>query len=148
MAAANGTMVAEASTNSIALSAGLMPDFRTDIFAGEEFLVPPAIIGTYRGEQSAGSYSLHRYILDSLLPRLPAGQTFPTLGYAYYFDGNVPGTQSEADVLASAASRTSSASRPTSPMPCGFRKPATGAGMRNASRAARNPSRISCMRTA
>lgn len=103
VAAANGTMVAEASTNSIALSAGLMPDFRTDIFAGEEFLVPPAIIGTYRGEQSAGSYSLHRYILDSLLPRLPAGQTFPTLGYAYYFDGNVPGTQSEADVLASAA---------------------------------------------
>ena len=102
VAAANGTMTADPKTNSISLSAGLMPDFRTDVLAGEEFLVPAAFIGTYRGEQSAGSYSLHRYVLDSLLPRRPGNQPYPALGYAYYFDGNEPGTQSEADVLASA----------------------------------------------
>jgi hypothetical protein len=102
VAAAHGTMTADPKTHSISLSAGLMPDFRTDLFAGEEFLVPAAIIGTYRGEQSAGSYSLHRYVLDSLLPRRPSDQPYPALGYAYYFDGNEPGTQSEADVLASA----------------------------------------------
>jgi alpha-galactosidase len=100
-AAADGSMATPADRIAVRVSVGLLPDFRTDLFAGEEFLVPPAIIGTYKGTQAAGSHSLHRYILDSLVPRRPDSQPFPTLGYAYYFDGNQPGTQSEADVLAS-----------------------------------------------
>ena len=102
VAAADGAMATPTDRIAVRIAVGLLPEFRTDVFAGEEFLVPAAFIGTYKGTQSAGSHSLHRYILDSLLPRRPDSQSFPTLGYAYYFDGNQPGTQSEADVLASA----------------------------------------------
>jgi hypothetical protein len=101
-AVANGSMATPTRDLAISLSAGLLRDFRTDIFAGEEFLVPPAFIGTYRGAHAAGTYSLHRYILDSLVPRIPKGVAFPQLAYNLYFDGGQPGTQTEADVLASA----------------------------------------------
>ena len=101
-AMANGAMATPTKDLTITLSAGLLPDFRTDVFAGEEFLVPPAFIGTYRGVHAAGTYSLHRYVLDSLTPRIPQGVQFPTLGYNLYFDGGQPGTQTEADVLVSA----------------------------------------------
>jgi alpha-galactosidase len=101
-AVASGQMATPTRDLTIALSAGLLADFRTDLFPGEEFLVPPAFIGTYRGVHAAGTYSLHRYILDSLLPRIPSGVPFPQLGYNLYFDGGQPGTQTEADVLVSA----------------------------------------------
>ena len=84
------------------LSVGVAKDFKTDVLAGEEFLVPAAFIGTYAGDQAEGSYSVYRYIQDSVLPRRSSAQPYPTLVYGYYFDNNKPGTQTEADVLASA----------------------------------------------
>jgi alpha-galactosidase len=97
-----GEIIGSSDGPTAALSAGLPKDFKTDILAGEEFFVPAAFIGTYVGDQSQGSYSVYRYIQDSLLPRRSAAQAYPTLVYGYYFDGNKPGTQTEADVLVSA----------------------------------------------
>ncbi len=88
--------------STVELSIGLAPDFATDILPGESFLVPAAFIGTYAGGSSEGSYSVYRYVQDGVLPRRPSAQPYPALVYGYYFDGNVPGTQTEADVLASA----------------------------------------------
>jgi alpha-galactosidase len=98
-----GNITGSSDGTKVALSIGLPDDFTTDILPGEEFLVPAAFIGAYVGTQSAGSYSLYRYVLDSLLPRLPPAQPFPSLVYGYYFDGTKPGTQTETEVLASAA---------------------------------------------
>ena len=84
------------------LSVGLAKDFKTDVLAGEEFAVPAAFIGAYSGDQAEGSYSVYRYIQDSVLPKRSSAQPYPSLVYGYYFDGNKPGTQTEADVLASA----------------------------------------------
>ncbi len=97
-----GGIVGSSDGATIALSLGLAADFATDLLPGERFLVPPAFIGTYTGDQSEGSYSVYRYVQDSVLPRRPAAQPYPALVYGYYFDGDVPGTQTEADVLASA----------------------------------------------
>jgi alpha-galactosidase len=97
-----GEIVGSSNGSTIDLSVGVPKDFKSDILAGEEFLVPAAFIGTYVGDQAEGSYSVYRYIQDSVLPRRPSSQPYPTLVYGYYFDGNKPGTQTEADVLASA----------------------------------------------
>jgi alpha-galactosidase len=88
--------------DTIDLSIGVPANFKTDILPGEEFLVPAAFIGTYVGGQAEGSYSVYRYIQDSVLPRRASAPPYPTLVYGYYFDGNKPGTQTESDVLASA----------------------------------------------
>jgi alpha-galactosidase len=45
---------------------------------------------------------MYRYVQDSLLPKRPADEPYPSLIYGYYFDGTKPGTQTESDVLASA----------------------------------------------
>ncbi len=83
------------------LAAGLPEDFATELLPAESFLIPAAFIGTYSGDPVAGSYSVHRYVMESLLPRGDGGP-YPTLAYNYYLDGGEPGTQKEADVLASA----------------------------------------------
>jgi alpha-galactosidase len=88
--------------STVELSVGVAKDFKTDVLPGETFWVPAAFIGAYSGDQSEGSYSVYRYIQDSLLPKRSEAQPYPTLVYGYYFDNNKPGTQTEADVLASA----------------------------------------------
>jgi hypothetical protein len=97
-----GEIVGSSMGSTADLSVGVPADFKTDILAGEEFLVPAAFIGTYVGGQAEGSYSVYRYVQDSVLPRRSSAQPYPTLVYGYYFDGNKPGTQTESDVLASA----------------------------------------------
>lgn len=84
------------------LHVGLAPDFKTDIPAGQTFLAPPAFVGCYRGDIDDGSYSLHRFILEKLLPPLPAGQPYPTLAYNLYLDAGGNKAR-ESDVLNSAA---------------------------------------------
>ena len=84
------------------LRVGNIPEFKTDLPAGETFLVPPAFVGCYRGDIDEGAYTLHRFVLDRLLPPLPRGRPYPTLSYNLYLDGG--GTKAkEADVLRSAA---------------------------------------------
>jgi len=86
----------------IDLRVGNVPEFKTDVPAGETFLVPPAFVGCYRGDLDEGSYSLHRFALEKLLPPLPKGQPYPTLAYNLFLDSG--GYQArEADVLRSAA---------------------------------------------
>lgn len=68
------------------LEIGLVPKFKTDIPSGQTFLVPPAFIGCYRGTIDDGSYTLHRFILDKLLPPRPKNQPYPTLAYNLYLD--------------------------------------------------------------
>ncbi len=96
-----GYIIGEASPNQIDFTVGLDDNFKTDLFPGETFLVPPAFVGTYRGDAEEGAYSVHRYVVESLLPPLGKGP-YPTLAYNYYLDGGEPGTQDEAAVLASA----------------------------------------------
>jgi alpha-galactosidase len=84
------------------LAVGLAPDFKTDIPAGDTYLAPAAFVGCYKGDIDDGSYTLHRFILEKLLPSLPADQPYPTLAYNLYLD--VGGTKArESDVLNSAA---------------------------------------------
>jgi alpha-galactosidase len=97
-----GEMVGSSNGSTVDLSVGVPTNFKTDILPGEEFLVPAAFIGAYVGDQAEGSYSVYRYIQESVLPKRPSSQPYPTLVYGYYFDGNKPGTQTESDVLASA----------------------------------------------
>jgi len=86
----------------LSLSAGLVPDFKTDVSAGETFLAPAAFIGCYQGDVDAGSYTLHRFILEKLLPPLPPNQPYPTLAYNLYLDAGGNKAR-EDDVLSSAA---------------------------------------------
>jgi len=87
--------------NQFELHVGLGRDFKTDVPAGESFLVFPAFVGCYRGDLDDGSYTLHRFILEKLLPPLPPNQPYPTLAYNLYLD--VGGNKArEADVLSSA----------------------------------------------
>ncbi len=97
-----GEITGSSNGATVDLAVGVAKDFKTDVLAGEEFLVPTAFIGVYAGDQAEGSYSVYRYIQDSVLPRRTATQPYPSLVYGYYFDNDKPGTQTEADVLASA----------------------------------------------
>ena len=83
------------------LDIGHHPEFKTDVEPGEVFLVPPAFVGCYRGDLDAGSYSLHRFVLEKLRPPVPPSCPDPILAYNLYLDvgGN---TATEADVLRSA----------------------------------------------
>jgi alpha-galactosidase len=86
----------------VGIRVGLHADFKTDIGPGETFIVPPAFIGCYAGDIDEGAYSLHRFIIEKLRPRVPKGYADPTLAYNLYLDagGN---KATEADVLRSAA---------------------------------------------
>ena len=81
---------------------GLALDFKTDILAGATFLAPPAFVGCYKGDIDDGSYTLHRFILEKLLPSLPPDQPYPTLAYNLYLDAGGDKAR-EADVINSAS---------------------------------------------
>ena len=84
------------------IEVGNVPEFKTDIPAGETFLVPPAFVGCYSGDIDDGSYSLHRFILDKLVPRFPKGYLYPSLAYNLYLDSGGADAE-EKGVLKSAA---------------------------------------------
>ena len=84
------------------IEVGNVPEFKTDIPAGETFLVPPAFVGCYTGDIDDGSYSLHRFILEKLVPRFPKGYVHPTLAYNLYLDSGGADAE-EKGVLQSAA---------------------------------------------
>ncbi len=86
----------------VKLEVGNSPDFKTDVPAGETFLIPAAFVGCYSGDIDDGSYSLHRFIMEKLLPKFPAGYQYPTLAYNLYLDSG-GANATEKDVLASAA---------------------------------------------
>ncbi|MFA6241311.1 MAG: NPCBM/NEW2 domain-containing protein [Candidatus Hydrogenedentales bacterium] len=81
---------------------GLLPEFKTDIAPGEVFQVPPAFVGCYTGDIDDGAYTLHRWILTHLRPKLPDDIPDPILAYNLYLDAGGPSAK-EADVLRSAA---------------------------------------------
>jgi hypothetical protein len=60
---------------------GNLPEFKTDLLAGETLLIPAAFVGCYLGDIDAGSYTLHRFVQERLLPRLPEDYVYPTLAY-------------------------------------------------------------------
>jgi hypothetical protein len=86
----------------LSIEIGNVPAFQTDVPAGETFLVPPAFVGCYSGDIDDGSYSLHRFILDKLVPRFPNGYAHPTLAYNLYLDSGGADAE-EKGVLKSAA---------------------------------------------
>jgi hypothetical protein len=95
----------EASTTrpaELRIAVGNLPAFKTDVAAGETFLVPPAFIGCYTGDIDDGSYTLHRFVLDKLVPRFPPGYLHPTLAYNLYLDAG-GAKADEQGVLRSAA---------------------------------------------
>ena len=61
------------------LHVGNMPDFKTDVYAGETFVIPTAFVGCYVGDVDEGSYTLHRFILEYLRPEVPEGYPDPLL---------------------------------------------------------------------
>jgi hypothetical protein len=70
----------------IGIEVGNAPDFKTDIPAGETFLVPAAFLGCYTGDIDDGSYSLHRFVMEKLVPRYPKNYEYPSLAYNLYLD--------------------------------------------------------------
>jgi hypothetical protein len=86
----------------LGIEVGNVPAFKTDVAAGETFLVPPAFVGCYAGDIDDGSYTLHRFILEKLAPKFPDGYTYPTLAYNLYLDAGGANAD-EKSVLKSAA---------------------------------------------
>jgi hypothetical protein len=84
LSSAEGTSADE--PGQIGIEVGNNPAFKTDLPAGETFLVPPAFVGCYLGDVDDGSYTLHRFILEKLVPPFPAGYAHPTLAYNLYLD--------------------------------------------------------------
>lgn len=50
------------------IKAGNGDEFRTDLFAGETFEVPPGFIGTYKGDIDDGGNSLRKYLFNYSMP--------------------------------------------------------------------------------
>jgi Melibiase/Glycosyl hydrolase family 36 C-terminal domain len=86
----------------LGIEVGTLPVFKTDVAAGETFLVPPAFVGCYTGDIDDGSYTLHRFVLDKLVPKFPSGYLHPTLAYNLYLDAGGAKAE-EKGVLQSAA---------------------------------------------
>jgi hypothetical protein len=85
------------------IEVGNVPAFKTDVEAGETFLVPAAFVGCYSGDIDDGSYTLHRFVLDKLVPKFPKGYAHPTLAYNPYDDGGNPSAADENSILRGAA---------------------------------------------
>ena len=83
------------------IETGNAPAFKTDVMPGEKFLVPPAFVGCYTGDIDDGSYSLHRFIQEKLVPAYPPNYPYPSLTYNLYLDSGGANAK-EADVLRSA----------------------------------------------
>ena len=86
----------------LGIEVGNVPEFKTDLPAGETFLVPAAFVGCYSGDIDDGSYSLHRFVMEKLVPRFPKGYLYPSLAYNLYLDSGGANAE-EKGVLASAA---------------------------------------------
>jgi hypothetical protein len=86
----------------LGIEVGNVPAFKTDIAPGETFLIPPAFVGCYTGDIDDGSYTLHRFVLDKLVPKFPQGYVHPTLAYNLYLDAG-GANANEKNVLQSAA---------------------------------------------
>ncbi len=84
------------------VAVGNLPDFKTDLMAGETFYVPWAFFGCYSGDVDEGAYALHQWILRYLRPKLDPDIPDPILAYNLYLDAGGPSAK-EADVLRSAA---------------------------------------------
>ncbi|HZZ42960.1 MAG TPA: NPCBM/NEW2 domain-containing protein [Tepidisphaeraceae bacterium] len=97
-----GALHAHVSTSpqTLDIDLGNPPNFKTDLDPNQTFQVPPAFVGCYTGDIDDGSYTLHRFILEKLRPRIPANYPDPTLAYNLYLDagGN---HATESDVLRS-----------------------------------------------
>ncbi len=104
MSATDGQSAASiaAAPGQMGIEVGNVPAFKTDIAAGEMFLVPPAFVGCYSGDIDDGSYSLHRFVMEKLVPRFPKGYVYPTLAYNLYLDSGGADAD-EKGVLKSAA---------------------------------------------
>ena len=128
----NGRILAKTNgdAKSLDIRVGNEPDFKTDVGPHEVFWAPPAFAGCYPGDIDEGSYSLHRFILEKLRPRIPENYPDPTLAYNLYLDagGN---KATEADVLKSARTcHDLGFEEPSCPTPCGSRRRAIGGGDR------------------
>jgi hypothetical protein len=97
-----GGAAADTGPAQLGIEVGNVPEFKTDVAAGETFLVPAAFVGCYTGDVDDGSYSLHRFIMEKLLPKFPKGYVYPTLAYNLYLDSGGANAE-EKGVLASAA---------------------------------------------
>ena len=97
-----GESAAAAGPAQLGIEVGNVPAFKTDVPAGETFLVPPAFVGCYTGDIDDGSYTLHRFVLDKLVPKFPPGYLHPTLAYNLYLDAGGAHAE-EKGVLQSAA---------------------------------------------
>jgi alpha-galactosidase len=89
-------------TAQLGIEIGNVPEFETEVKAGEMFLVPPAFVGCYSGDIDDGSYTLHRFVLEKLVPELPSDYVYPTLAYNLYLDAGGAHAD-EKSVLKSAA---------------------------------------------
>ncbi|MBC7920631.1 MAG: alpha-galactosidase, partial [Ferruginibacter sp.] len=58
----------EANSPGVLVKVGNGDDFRTDLYAGETFEVPPGFIGTYHGDLDDGGNSLRQYLFNYALP--------------------------------------------------------------------------------
>ena len=114
----------------VSVDVGLQPEFKTDVEAGETFLIPPAFVGCYAGDVDDGSYTLHRFVLEKLRPAVPADYPDPSLNYAIYLDAGGPRNARTADLLRVAAWPTIWDSRRSCRMRCGFPSAAIGGGIR------------------
>jgi alpha-galactosidase len=93
---------APTSLSSLKIEVGNRPEFKTDIAPEEMLIVPPAFVGCYTGDIDDGSYTLHRFVLEKLRPKLPPDYPDPTLAYNLYLDSGGPNA-TEQSVLGSAA---------------------------------------------
>ena len=57
------------------IKAGNGDEFRTDLFAGETFEVPPGFIGTYKGDLDDGGNSLRKYLFNYSMPDIIKNDT-------------------------------------------------------------------------
>ncbi len=90
--------VAATMPKNLSVRVGNMPDFRTDIAPGKTLTIPAAFVGCYVGDIDDGAYSLHRFIIERLRPKMPKGMPDPILPYNPYLDAGAEHT-TEAELL-------------------------------------------------
>lgn len=79
----------------VRLDAGNPSDFSTEIPAGGDFVVPPALLGAYRGDIDDAGNSLRRYLFAHGMPaELRTDSTYPKLQWnAFTATGQCPTSQ-------------------------------------------------------
>ncbi|MHB8636876.1 MAG: NPCBM/NEW2 domain-containing protein [Fimbriimonadaceae bacterium] len=87
-----------ASPGSLNVTAGLLPDFKTDILPGETLKIPAAFVGCYRGDIDEGAYCLQQFVSQKLRAPTPKGFPNPPLILGLYLDAGADHAK-EGDVL-------------------------------------------------